>query len=88
MSFLFIKQQFFQFILQLLFTEPNFPPQKLFCQIHSTNKMASAVAVTILTTAAGAAITAAINQVAPTLSNLGKWDEVRQKALDNTLSAK
>lgn len=39
--------------------------------------MASAAAVTILTTVAGAAITAAINQVAPTLANLSKWDEVR-----------
>lgn len=46
--------------------------------------MATAVAVTILTSAASAVISAAINQVAPTLANLGKWDEVRPTIQNNT----
>ncbi|EKG10190.1 hypothetical protein MPH_12790 [Macrophomina phaseolina MS6] len=49
--------------------------------------MASAAAVTILTTVAGAAITAAINQVAPTLANLSKWDEVREAFTQQTVQA-
>ncbi|KAF4311410.1 hypothetical protein SLS57_008940 [Botryosphaeria dothidea] len=49
--------------------------------------MATAVAVTILTSAASAVISAAINQVAPTLANLGKWDEVREAFTQQTVKS-
>ncbi|KAK8182022.1 hypothetical protein HDK77DRAFT_86060 [Phyllosticta capitalensis] len=49
--------------------------------------MASAAAVTILTTVATAAITAAINNVAPTLANLGSWDETREAFTQKTVKA-
>ncbi|OJD38113.1 uncharacterized protein BKCO1_5000159 [Diplodia corticola] len=47
--------------------------------------MASAVAITILTGAASAVITAAINQVAPTISGLGSWDEAREAFTQQTV---
>ncbi|KAK7540513.1 uncharacterized protein J3D65DRAFT_615563 [Phyllosticta citribraziliensis] len=49
--------------------------------------MASAVAVTILTTAATALMTAAINQVAPTIANLGSWDDAREAFTQKTVKA-
>ncbi|KAK8163111.1 hypothetical protein IWX90DRAFT_262312 [Phyllosticta citrichinensis] len=49
--------------------------------------MASAVAVTILTSAATALMTAAINQVAPTIANLGSWDEAREAFTQKTVQA-
>lgn len=49
--------------------------------------MASAIAVTILTGAASAVISAAINQVAPTIANLGKWDEAREAFTQQTVKA-